>query len=228
VSQSDQLKDCDRPLEKSRLIVFDTELTGLNPRRDEIVSIGAVVVENLRIIPEQSFYSIIRPEGIGKASTATFIHRLTPENLTDGPVLEDVLNKFLEFCGNSILVGHQLQIDRPFILRACKQVTGYPVTNAFVDTIQLARRCRTKLFPSESNMPHKDASYNLGFLARRLGLPLFRSHDALGDALQTSYLLLKLICLLKAEGISTCRELCVLGSPTWFQSCRFRWGMERD
>ena len=222
------MKDCDRPLEKSRLVVFDTELTGLNPRRDQIVSIGAVMVENLRIIPDQSFYSIVRPKGFEKASAATFIHRITPENLIEAPPIKDVLNKFMKFCGNSILVGHQLQIDRPFILKACKHVAGYPMTNAFVDTIQLARRCRTKLFQSASNMPDQDASYNLGLLALRLGLPLFPSHDALGDSLQTSYLLLKLLCLLKSEGISTCRELCVLGSPTWFQSLRYRWGMKSD
>ncbi len=213
----------DLPIESSQFVVFDTELTGLNSRRDQIISIGAITVSNLTIVPYRSFYSIIKPKGEA-ISQATFVHRITPENLVDAPSLEDVLPKFVEFCGNSIIVGHQLEIDLPFLRNACRKVIGAMVPNPFIDTIRLAQYCRTKLKNMGATKSVEEISYNLGVLSRRLELPLCPQHDALGDALQTAYLLLKLISILRIEEVSSCRELCVIASPSWLQSCCLRWG----
>jgi DNA polymerase-3 subunit epsilon len=210
------------PIETAVFVVFDTELTGLNPRRNHIVSIGAVTVRKLRIVPHESFYSIIKPKG-EEISAANFIHRLTPEKLVDAPSMEDVLPKFVEFCGTSILVGHQLQIDLPFLRKACRRVVGAMIPNPFIDTIRLARCCGKKLGKHGATQPVGDISYDLGSLARRLRLPLFPQHDALGDALQTAYLFLKLISILKKEGFSSSLELCRIGSPTWLQSMGLKW-----
>lgn len=210
------------PIETSVFVVFDTELTGLNPRRNHIVSIGAVTVRNLRIVPHESFYSIIKPKG-EEISTATFIHRITPEKLVDAPSIEEVLPKFIEFCGSSILVGHQLQIDLPFLRKACRKVLGTMIPNPFIDTIRLAQCCRKRLNKIGTKHSLDQISYDLGSLARRLGLPLFPQHDALGDALQTAYLLLRLISILKKEEFSSSLELCRIGSPTWLQSIGLKW-----
>jgi|APCry1669189204_1035204.scaffolds.fasta_scaffold02996_4 DNA polymerase-3 subunit epsilon len=210
------------PIETAVFVVFDTELTGLNPRRNHIVSIGAVTVRNMKIVPHESFYSIIKPKG-EVISTATFIHRLTPEKLLDAPSMEEVLPKFVEFCGTSILVGHQLQIDLPFLRKACRRVVGAMVPNPFIDTIRLARCCGKQIAKLGATQSVGDISYDLGSLARRLGLPLFPQHDALGDAIQTAYLLLRLISILKKEGFSSSLELCRIGSPTWLQSIGLKW-----
>jgi DNA polymerase-3 subunit epsilon len=215
----------DLPIESSQFVVFDTELTGLSARYDQIISIGAIVVSNLQIVPYRSFYSIIKPKGEA-ISQATFVHRITPEDLVDAPSLEDVLPKFLEFCGNSIIVGHQLEIDLPFLRKACRKVLLPMMPNPFIDTIRLSQCCRKNLKEVDATKSVEQISYNLGSISRRLGLPLFPLHDALGDALQVAYLLLKLISILRNEGLSSCRELCVIGSPSWLQSCCFRWGMK--
>ncbi|MCL5123715.1 MAG: 3'-5' exonuclease [Deltaproteobacteria bacterium] len=217
----------DAPIELSKFVVFDTELTGLNPRSGQIISIGAITINCLKIIPHESFYSVVRPEG-AMISTATFVHRITPENLVNAPSIEEILPRFVEFCGDSILVGHQLEIDLPFLRKACRKALRSTISNPFVDTLRLARCCKTKIRDIGTTKSVNEISYNLGRLSRLLDLPLFPQHDALGDALQTAYLLLKLIWILKNEGISSCRELCVMGSPSWLQACLLRWGIKNN
>ena len=65
-------------LEDCSFVVFDTELTGLNKRKDEIISIGAVRIVQLQIRLDDTFYSLARPENLNH-NPSTLVHRLTPE-----------------------------------------------------------------------------------------------------------------------------------------------------
>ena len=120
-------------------VVFDTELTGLNKRKDEIISIGAVRIENLQISISKTFFSLVKPS-IKKndPSNATFIHRITPEQLKQAPEMEEVLPEFIEFCGNSLLVGHFVGIDTHFLNKATRKILGGSISNPSVDTMRLA------------------------------------------------------------------------------------------
>jgi len=60
--------------------------------------------------------------------------------LCDAPMPEDVLPKFLEFIGNSVLVGHNINFDINFLYSACMRVLGLPLTNDFIDTMRMSRR----------------------------------------------------------------------------------------
>ena len=96
--------DKELPVRDCEFVVFDTELTGLNPRKDEIIAIGAVRIKNMRICFEDTFYALIKPRG--KLHTpSTLIHRITPGELLGAEPIVDVLPRFIDFCGGAFLVG---------------------------------------------------------------------------------------------------------------------------
>ncbi|WP_456387261.1 3'-5' exonuclease [Desulfolithobacter sp.] len=195
-----------RPLAEYTFVVCDTELTGLNRRRDEIISIGAVRIVNLQIELSHTFHAYIRPENIDP-NDATLVHRITPEKLVAAPPMEEVLPRFVEFLGDALLVGHFVDMDMHFLGRASRRALGGTLSNPSVDTMRLARgykeaRCRD--FYGRCDM---STSYNLDDLSREFNLPLFKPHDALEDALQTAYLFLFLVKKLKDGGIRTLKDL---------------------
>ncbi len=198
--------DQGRPLAHYSFVVCDTELTGLNRRRDEIISIGAVRIEGLQILPGETFHRYIRPRNIDP-NQATLIHRITPEQLRGVPPVEEVLPGFVRFCGDALIVGHFVDIDMHFLNRAARRVLGGTLSNPSIDTMRLARaykeaRCRDYYGHCDQSM-----SYNLDELSNEFHLPRFKPHDALEDALQTAYLFLFLVKKFRHGGICTLREL---------------------
>ncbi len=195
-----------RPLHEYSFVVCDTELTGLNKRRDEIISIGAVRIEDLRIVPGTTFHRYIRPENINP-NKATLIHRITPEELKQAPSVREVLPEFLEFCGNSLIVGHFVGLDMHFLNKIARKIFGGPFSNPSVDTMRLARRYKEAVKTDFYGHNDQSASYNLDVLTKEFGLPHFKPHDALEDALQTAYLFLYLTKKFRHGGIATLKDL---------------------
>ncbi len=76
--------DQDRDLAHCDFTVLDTELTGLDRRKDEIVSIGAVRIRGLRVQPGETFHAIVRPD-IPLPKLSTLIHRITPSDVAEAP-----------------------------------------------------------------------------------------------------------------------------------------------
>ena len=115
-----------KPIESYEFVSFDTELTGLNPRRDEIVSIGAVRIKNLRIVAGDNFFSYIQPtRNVPKNST--LIHRITPEQIKNAPPPDMVLPEFVEFCNGALLMGHyERRLTWLFSTRHCSNTWGGP------------------------------------------------------------------------------------------------------
>jgi DNA polymerase III subunit epsilon len=193
-------------LEEYSFTVFDTELTGLNRRKDQLIALGAVRIEQLRIEPNCCFYSHVRPDKI-QPNTATLIHRITPEQLEQAPPAEEVLPAFAEFCGNSLLVGHFVDLDMHFLSKAASRTLGGSLANPSIDTMRLARRyqeagCKDFYGGHDQSMP-----CNLDALTENFGLPKFKPHDALEDALQTAYLFLFLVKKFRQGGIATLKDL---------------------
>lgn len=197
--------DQGRPLADYRFVVLDTELTGLG-RRDEIISIGAVSITNLQIELGATFHRLVRPKNLNH-NQATFIHQITPEQLRAAPIIDEVLPEFVEFCGDSLLVGHFLDIDMGFLNRAAQKVLGGVLSNPGVDTMRLARAFK-EARPVDS-YGHCDQSfaYSLDDLSKEFKLPRFKPHDALEDALQSAYLFLFLVRKLTAGKVRTLKDL---------------------
>lgn len=214
----DRFSQCnqDRPLEQYSFVALDTELTGLNHRRDTIVSIGAVRIRGLSIDPSDTFHALVRPEShMGKA--ATLVHRITPQQLAAAPLLRDVLPECLAWCGDSFLVGHGIGLDMRFMNRAARQWLGGSIATPCIDTMRLAQAYEQECWEKSFDPFQPQVSYTLTDLARRYGLPLFTAHDALEDAMQTAYLFVYLARKLRSGSIATLRDLFMAGrSWRWY------------
>lgn len=198
--------DQSKPVEDYELVCFDTELTGLNPRRDEIVSIGAVRIQGLNIVAGDNFFTYVKPtQALPKDST--LIHRITPEQLRDAPPLDEILPDFVEFIGHSLLLGHYVQLDVSFLNRALRKHMGGILRNPAVDSMKLAQAHHEYRRRTEHGYVSPYMAYNLGLLAKHYGLPIFDQHDALEDALQTAYLFVFLTKKLNQAGYTTLKDL---------------------
>ena len=193
-------------VEHYEFVVFDTELTGLHERQDEIVSIGAVRIRHMQILAGETFYAQVKPKN-PLPKNSTLVHRLTPQQLEAAPPLHEVLPQFIDYCGKALLVGHFVDLDTAFLNRACKRLFGSPLHNPCVDTLRLAQIHMERFGVPYRNKIDGGHSYNLTELSRQYGLPAFIPHDALQDALQTAYLFLFLIRKFQGEGYRTLREI---------------------
>ena len=207
--------DQNLPLSEYRFVVFDTELTGLHRRNDEIVSIGAVRIDNLQIDLSATYYTLVRPKQL-EHTDATLVHRITPEQLKIAPNLEDVFPEFLRFVGNDLLVGHYVDLDMSFVNRTTKAMYGGTLANICIDTMLLSQAYKKVLQRYYHEMDQLSSSYRLSDLGEDFNLPQFSAHDALEDALQTAYLFLYLIKKFRKGGLLTLRDLYRAGrSGNW-------------
>ncbi|RUM91016.1 MAG: 3'-5' exonuclease [Thermodesulfatator sp.] len=191
-------------------VVFDTELTGLNSRKDEIVSIGAVRIRGLRIIMSENFYVFVKPEG-ELPKDSTLIHRITPEQIKNAPPIEEVLEDFVRFCNGSLIVGHYIDLDMGFMNKATRRILGGIMANPCIDTLRLAQVYREEQWGNYYDQFNYNISFNLADLAKEYNLPQMDQHDAFQDAIQTAYLFLFLIKKLKKGGITTLKDLYLAG-----------------
>ena len=199
--------DRSRKLADYSYVVYDTELTGLNQRKDEIISIGAVRISGMRIALGETFHYYVRPGNLDHTK-ATLIHRITPEQLKASPPLEDVLPLFLKFIETDLLVGHFVQIDTSFLNKATRKIYNGVIANPNLDTMRMAQIYKqSSLYDFQGNFHLENGGYNLQKLSAELNLPYFEAHDALEDALQTAYLFIFLVKKLETIGIVTINDL---------------------
>ncbi len=198
--------DQGKALSEYTFVVCDTELTGLNKKKDELISIGAVQIRNLQIDLSTMFHCFIRPENIDPTQ-ATLVHRITPEQLESAEPIEKVLPKFIEYIYGSLLVGHHLPLDMHFLNKSTKKVMGGTLSNPGVDTMRMAQGYkRVQLGHYHEHNP-REISYNLDDLGLEYDLPRFKAHDALEDALQTAYLFLYFIKKFRKGGLVTLKDI---------------------
>jgi len=173
----------------------DVETTGLDLRRDSIVSVGVAPVSGGRIVGRDTYYSLVRP-GCPVSVAATRVHCLRPADLEHAPAAEDVARELAGRLDGRILVAHAAWIERAFLgrlLRLVKVRLAAPV----IDTAALARA----LGHAEDLPPGIEPSLEL--LARRLSLPVYAPHHALGDAVTTAAVFLALATKAGPAPVST-------------------------
>jgi DNA polymerase III subunit epsilon len=193
------------PLTEYTFVVCDTELTGFDRKRDEIISIGAVLIRDLQIDLSATFHQYIRPKNI-QHTQATLIHRITPQQLAEAPPLEEVLPAFVEFAGSSLMVGHCVELDMAFLNRATRKIMGGTLANPGIDTIHLARGYR-RVLSGVFHEEDRSCSYVLEDLTKEYNLPAFKPHDAFEDAMQTAYLFLFLLKKFRKGGLLTLKDI---------------------
>jgi DNA polymerase-3 subunit epsilon len=194
-----------QPIGKCDFVVLDTELTGLDEKKDEIIAIGAVRIRDFRLHCSETFYALIKPKD-KLHSQSTLVHRITPAELTRAKSLEEVLPQFLEFCGDSYLVGHYVRLDLSFINRDCLRLLGGQIRTPYLDTMRLAMAYNEFRHGHYFDHYNIHSSYNLTSLGKEYGLPSFGQHNATQDSLQTAYLFLYLAKKIKQYGPMTMHD----------------------
>ncbi len=183
-----------RLLKELRYTVFDTETTGLAPREgDEIISIGGVRVINGQMLQEELFDQLVDPRR-PVPPLSIKIHGIKPEMLLGKPTIDEVLPSFHRFCGETILVAHNAAFDM-LMLKMKEEETGISFINPVLDTLLLW----DVLHPAQER-------HNFGAIAELLGVRIVGRHTALGDALATAEVFIKMIPLLEEKGIRTLKE----------------------
>jgi DNA polymerase-3 subunit epsilon len=164
--------------------VFDTETTGLDPSAgDEIIAIGAARIVNNRLLHYETYEQLIDPKR-PIAGAAQLIHGISNEMLRGQPTIDEALPQFHEYCADPVLVGHNAAFDLRFL--QLKEVSaGVRFTQPVLDTLLLSQ----VLHPRQE-------SHALEAIAERLGVAVVARHTALGDALATGEVFLRMIPLL--------------------------------
>jgi DNA polymerase-3 subunit epsilon len=180
-----------RPLTALPCTAFDTETTGLRPSEgDEILSLGAVRIVGGRLRREETFDVLVDPRR-PIALSAVAVHGIEPEMVRGQPTITEVLPRFHRFAEGTALLGHNAAFDLRF-LQLKEERAGVRFDHPVLDTLLLAG----VLFPTLQD-------YSLDGLATKLGAEIVGRHTALGDALTTADVYLRLLPLLEAEGIIT-------------------------
>ncbi|MEW6459375.1 MAG: exonuclease domain-containing protein [Bacillota bacterium] len=170
--------DPDTPLSKLRFVVVDTETTGFEPAGgDEVIALGAVVVENGRPCPEQTFHRLVNP-GRPIPPLVTALTGIADEVVAGEEDLVAVLQGFLPFLGSACLVGHHVAFDLQFLNFKLREFSGANIHNPVLDTAVIARA----LYPTLKY-------FSLDTLLAVHGIEPAGRHTALGDAWLTARLL---------------------------------------
>jgi DNA polymerase III subunit epsilon len=192
------------PLTALSYTVFDTETTGLKPSEgDEIVSIGAVRVVNGRLLEQEVFEQLVDPRR-AMSPEAAKITGIDDAMLENQPTIARVLPAFGTFCEDTVLVAHNAAFDMRF-LHLKEQATGVRFTQPVLDTLLL------------SAVIHPDLpTHGLTAIAERMGVNPMGRHTALGDAIMTAEVFLRMIPLLAEQGIRTLGEARAASQRTYF------------
>lgn len=170
---------------EDEVVVFDTETTGLNPKKDEILSIGAVKLKGNKILMSQKFELFVKPtREVGEQSIK--IHQIRNIDLENGCEPREAIEQFLHFIGARPLVGYYLEFDIKMINKYVKPWLGINLPNPQIEVSGLYHDKKIKFIP--------DGVIDLRFdvMMKELGLPIFGKHDALNDAVMTAMMYIKL------------------------------------
>ncbi|GAA0619920.1 3'-5' exonuclease [Halomonas beimenensis] len=178
------------PIAETPLVALDMETTGLDARRNSIVSIGLVPFTLERIGLTGRRYWIVRPRRPLSAKSVTF-HHITHADIAQAPELDDILGELLEALAGRLAVVHYRHIERPFLDVAVKARLGEGVMFPVIDTMSLEARIHRQSLLARFKrwMGRPPASIRLYDSRERYGLPPYQGHHALTDALATAELL---------------------------------------
>jgi len=188
----------DRPPDGD-LVVIDCETTGLNVRRDDVVSIAAIKIRGNRILTSEHFEAVVHPDS-EMGAEAIKIHRLRRSDVEAAPIVWKMLPSFLRFIGARPLIGYYLDFDIAMLDKYILPLVGIELPN---ERIEISRLYYERKY---GNAP-PNTSIDLSFAAilRDLNIPPRAQHDAFDDALMTAMMFVELRDLAE-RGVRIARE----------------------
>lgn len=150
--------------------IFDLETTGYSRQKDKIIEIAAIKVRDHKVV--DTFSMLVNPM-IHIKEEVSNINHITDDMVKDAPEIKDAMAKFLDFIGNDILIGHNIQVfDLKFIERDAKTINR-ELENEFIDTLHMAKKASLK--------GEKFRKNSLEALAEYYGISSEGNHRALKD-----------------------------------------------
>lgn len=159
--------------------VIDIETTGLDPSNDKIIELAAVKVKDNKII--DTYSTLINPE-IEIDSFITNLTKITNEMLTDAPTIDEKINEYINFIGEDVILGHNINFDINFLYDNYQSIKGMIFTNDYVDTLRISK-----------NFIKDVPNYKLKTLSEKFEINYDGAHRSLKDCYITNnlYIILK-------------------------------------
>ena len=193
----------DMPADAARFVVLDTETTGLDPRRDRIITIGAVGVLAGEIRLDDTFEVLLK---VAYNNASVTVHGITRDEALQGMDEPEALAEFLEYLRDGIIVGHHIGHDIEVISCACERHFQFRLRNRSLDTMDLALRLNERGAFAGRPMAQ---GFSLDALCEMFGIVPHDRHTAGGDAFLTAQIFLRLLRAARIAGFDTVASLCV-------------------
>jgi len=187
------------PPPEDEVVAVDCETTGLNTRKDDIVSIAAIRIKGSRILTSEAFRVSVRPTA-RMADEAIKVHQIRKSEAEQGWAIRDVLPGFLKFIGSRPLVGYWIDFDARMLNKDVQKFIQIKLPNERVDVCNLYYERKYGNAPPGTKLDLRFAS-----ILKDLNLPPLQAHDAFNDALSTAQMYLVLRDM-KSRGVYLKRD----------------------
>lgn len=171
--------------DSGEFVVFDTETTGLNPKKDEILSIGAVKIRDNKILTSETFEVYFQTiNSISEESIK--IHGIRPCDIQNATKCEEGIKSFLQFIGSRPLVGYYLEFDVAMINRYTVPMLGITLPNEMIEVSEIYYDKTISL------IPQGNIDLRFDTILKKCSIPNMGIHNAVNDAIMTAMIYLKL------------------------------------
>lgn len=182
-------------------VSLDLETTGLDAREHEILSVGMVSLQGDRIELGSAVHHLVMPTKAVPEHSAV-IHQITDDRAAQGSPLADVIPLVLARLAGRVMLAHHARLEREFLDAACRRLYGLPLVVPVADTEALFAR-----WMRQRDEPVVSGALRLHNLRERLGLPRYKAHSAITDALATAELFCAFVANRHAGGKVALRRL---------------------
>jgi len=190
------------PLDEVRFVVLDSETTGLDPRRDKLITIGAVAVCQGEILLEDSFEVMIR---LAYNNSSVTVHGITRDEASDGMDEREAVSLFVEYLAGGVIVGHHIGHDIEALNCACERHFGFHLANRSLDTMDLTLNLNKDGGFAGRAMAQ---GFSLDGLCEMFGIAAHDRHTAGGDAFLTALVFQRLLRVARRAGRVTLGAIC--------------------
>jgi DNA polymerase-3 subunit epsilon len=191
------------PVDDVRFVVLDSETTGLDPRRDRIITIGAVAVRDGEILLDDSFDALLKMDYNHSSVT---VHGITRDEASQGMDEPEALEQFLDYLRDGVIVGHHIGHDIQTLNAGYERHFGIELKNRALDTMDLTLHLNDDGAFADRPMAQ---GFTLDALCEMFGIPPHDRHTAGGDAFITAQVFLRLLRAARKAGRTTVASLCI-------------------
>ncbi len=179
---SQPLVDKKRDWRELDIVSLDLETTGLQPDKDQILSIGLVELKQGSIHLDTAWHKIINV-GSAVPESSAVIHHITDDLVSDGEALDSIMPELIRRMTGKVMLVHYAFVEQQFINAACMKLYGSPFIIQTIDTLPIAQRRM-----EQRNHTIQAGDLRLFNLMTYYNLPHYKAHNALYDAISTAEL----------------------------------------